>query len=506
MVTDLSGDASVPPITGQPGDAAALSGVASEAAVVETHISLLFFVGDRVYKLRKPVRFGFLDFRQRANRQADCQREVALNRRLAPDVYLGVADVAIGGELVDHLVVMRRMPENRRLATLAREGLALHDQLGQVAEALVSFHRAATRSPEISSAATGTSLRAGWEDNFTETEPFVGSVLDGELETEIRSLARHWIDGHGRLLDSRVASGRVCDGHGDLQADDIFCLDDGVRILDCIEFSDQLRYCDVIADVAFLAMDLERLGFPEAGAEILRRYQELSGDRFPGTLVHHYCASRAYVRAKVACLRSAQGLDGTEVEARRLQALALGHLRAARPTLVLVGGLPGSGKSTIAAGLGRARGMTVVRSDEIRRDTVQSTEDLAHGQGVGRYSPAATALVYHELLKRAEHLLKSGESVILDASWNDGRWRDEARELAERTSSELVELCCVADRKEAAERITRRLSERTDVSEATPEVREAMGASTDAWESAIVLDTSGTTPDQAVEQALRAFG
>ena len=118
-----------------------------------------------------------------------------------------------------------------------------------------------------------------------------------------------------------IASGCVCDGHGDLQAEDIFCLDDGVRILDCIEFSDKLRHCDVCADVTFLVMDLERLGNKEAAVQLLSEYQRLAGDQFPDTLIHHYCASHAYVRAKVACLRSAQGAAGAPAEARHLQAI-----------------------------------------------------------------------------------------------------------------------------------------------------------------------------------------
>jgi len=492
-------------IAGPPGGATEDAGDApSSTSVVETHISILFFVGDRVYKLRKPVQLGFVDFRQRAARAADCRREVTLNRRLAPDVYLGVADLVMAGAPVDHLVVMRRLPEGRRLATLAREGAVLDGWLQQIADVLVSFHRSADRSPEISAAGTGASLCAGWEANFAETDRFVGPVLDQAIEAELRPLALDWIAGREHLLGSRIAAGRVCDGHGDLQAEDIFCLDDGVRILDCVEFSDRLRYGDVIADVAFLAMDLERLGHADAGADFLRRYEEISGDQFPPSLIHHYCASRAYVRAKVACLRSAEGVDEARTQARQLQALALDHLRAARVVLVLVGGLPGSGKSTVAAGLAQARGMTVLRSDEIRQEG-GVVEEPAPGYGLGRYSRASRARVYQELVRRAESRLGSGDSVVLDASWQDAGWRDAARALAERTSSQLVELCCVVDPTEAVDRMRRRALAHTDPSEATAEVREAMRGSMDPWDTAIVVDTSHLAPDQAVDRALSAL-
>jgi hypothetical protein len=473
--------------------------------VVETHISLLFCVGDRVYKLRKPVQFGFLDFRDPEARRLDCEREIALNRRLAPDVYLGVADIEMNGETVDHMVVMRRMPETAKLAALARTGSDLDSSLRQVAEVLVSFHAKAARSPEISTAATATALRAGWEENFAETDSFVGTVLDDSIETEIRSLARGWTDGHASLLNERIAAGRVCDGHGDLQAEDIFILDDGVRILDCIEFSDRLRYCDVASDVAFLAMDLERLGRPDAAERFLLQYREISGDTVPESLTHYYCASRAYVRAKVCCLRWAQGADDEHAAVRLLHTLALEHLRKARAPLVLVGGLPGSGKSTLAAGLGTDRNWAVFRSDEIRRETGRLGEVGPSGYRVGRYSAEATDAVYRELLRRAERLLECGEPVVLDASWVSAFWRDQVRTIADRTASDLVELCCVAAPEEADRRLLRRLSHHGDVSEATPEVRAAMSRSMDPWASAVPIDTSASSPKAALDLAKEAI-
>jgi len=298
----------------------------------------------------------------------------------------------------------------------------------------------------------------------------------------------------------------VCDGHGDLQAEDIFCLDDGVRILDCLEFSDRLRYADVCADVAFLVMDLERLGHSEAASRFLHDYEELAADPFPDTLVHHYCASRAYVRAKVACLRSVQGDGDARLEAKRLQALALGHLRKARVRILLVGGLPGSGKSTLAAGLAAITGWKVLRSDEIRKGLDESAVGTpvsgAPGYLEGRYHPSVTAAVYQELFRRAEEALGLGESVVLDASWVDAAWRDAARSVADRTSSDLIQFCCDSSAEDAAARIVRRLSEDSDISEATPEVRSGMGRSMDPWPSAEHLDSSAMAPEDMVRQAL----
>ncbi len=338
-------------------------------------------MGDRVYKLRKSVQFDFLDFRLRTTRLQDCRREVALNRRLAPDVYLGVADLVMNGEPIDHMVVMRRMPDGRRLAELARQGADLDPWVHQVADVLVSFHRDADRSPEISADATADALDRIWRDSFRETDPFVGTVLDEEMDSGIRAMVPRWIRGRESLLETRIELGCVCDGHGDLQAEDIFCLDDGVRILDCVEFSDRLRHCDVCSDVMFLAMDLERLGCPVAASRLLADYQELAGSRFPDTLAHFYAASHAYVRAMVACLRSDLVGDAARSEARQLHALAFDHLRRAQVQLVLVGGPPGCGKSTLAAGLSGTAGWPVLRSDHIRRDS--SIEAMVPGFPIG---------------------------------------------------------------------------------------------------------------------------
>ena len=348
-------------------------------------------------------------------------------------------------------------------------------------------------------------LRADWEANFVETDRFVGQVLDDFDEAEIRWRALRWVDGREELFSERIASGRICDAHGDLQANDIFCIDDGVRILDCIEFSDQLRYVDVCADVAFLAMDLERLEYPEAAAQFLLDYQELADDRFPESLLHHYLAARAYVRAKVSCLQADQGAPGAVARARQFQRIARDHLRRTQVTLVLIGGLPGSGKSTLAGGLKEARGWTILRSDEIRKEARGSLgERIAHDPA-GRYGPDATDAVYGELLRQAEAALGRAKSVILDASWIDGRQREAARDVAARTSSELVELCCEVPAEEADRRILRRLAQGSSVSEATPDVREAMRRRMDPWDSATVIDTTLGETAEAVAAALVAL-
>ncbi len=472
----------------------------------ETHISVVFLVGDRAVKLKKPVRYPFIDLSTRELREAACRREVELNRRLAPDVYLGVADiVGPDGAVCDHLVVMRRMPDERRLSALVAGETESVDDMVQLARLLAAFHAGADRSPAIAAAGERDAVRSRWTAGFAEIRPFLGRVLDPDLEGEVEQLALDYLQGREKLFRSRIEAGNVVDGHGDLLADDVFMLPDGPRVLDCLEFDDQLRFGDVLADVAFLAMDLERLGAPELATRFLSAYRELSGETHPASLEHHYLAYRAHVRAKVACLR---GNPEGEDEARSLLEIALTHLRRSRVTLTLVGGDPGSGKSTLAAGVADRTGWAVLRSDEVRKDLagVGHTDRLANDVGEGAYSTRATSDTYAELLERARMLLEQGQSVVLDATWGRAGLRARAAALASETSSALVELRCEAPTAVREQRIAHRARYETDASDASVAVARALALQADPWPAATTVETSHPIDAARWAKLLRELG
>ncbi|WP_240196928.1 bifunctional aminoglycoside phosphotransferase/ATP-binding protein [Nonomuraea lactucae] len=387
------------------------------------------------------MNLGFLDFTTREARQAACRAEVELNRRLAPDVYEGVADVlGPDGQPCEHVVVMRRMPDERRLATLIRAGKPVEEHVRQIARVLASLHGSARRGPEIDRQGTRESLRSHWVASFEQVRALPGATLDADTMREIERLGMRFLDGRGRLFAVQIAEGRIVEGHGDLLAEDIFCLDNGPRILDCLEFDERLRSLDGLDDAAFLAMDLERLGSPRP-AEVF---------------LHGYAV-----------------------------------------TLVLVGGPPVTERSSLAIALADRLDYPILSSDRIGEELIRAAPDRgAPPDGtVEENGP-----VHHELLARSETLLAHGESVVLDASWADAGHRAQARDLAQRTFSDLVELRCTALPQLIAERLARRGGVPDTGQEA---ISTALAANTPPWPQAVEIDTSAG-PDQAVQRALDA--
>lgn len=459
------------------------------AAVHETHTAVVVLMGDRAYKTKKPVDLGFLDFSTPASRHDACAREVALNRRTAPDVYLGLGHLDQPGRPRETAVVMRRMPEDRRLSTLVSAGVPVTDELRAVARQLAVFHLRAARHPVLQQQAGRDALRQRWRDSIAQVLAL--HVVDAATVRRLAALVEAFLAGRTDLLDQRIAAGHVLDGHGDLQAEDVFCLADGPRVLDCLEFDDALRHVDQLDDAAFLAMDLERLGDAAAASAFLDTYVELTGDPAPAALRHHYVAYRAFVRAKVACLRVGQGDDAARRTADQLTKLALRHLEQGAVRLVLVGGLPGTGKTTLASAVADEHGFVVLSSDRIRKELAgippEQPAPAAYGEGL--YDVHATATTYSTLLDRARLLLARGESVVLDASWTDADTRAAAGVLAGEAHAELVEVRCYAP---AAVASTRLRTRRPGASDADARVADAMAAHEDGWPSATVVPTTGS--------------
>jgi uncharacterized protein len=474
---------------------------AATPAFVETHISTIFFDEDRAFKLAKRVSFPFLNTQDRAHRLELAERELELNRRFAPDVYLGLADVFERGELTDRMIVMRRLPAARRLSNLVDDP-EFDDCLRSVARRVAAIHVASEPLRDAPMATHG-QVAKNWADNFTALAPHVGSILDSDDFERAHRLANDYLTHRGDLFERRIGDGFVRDGHGDLVADDIYCLDDGPRILDCLAFDDDLRIGDVLNDIAFLVMDVHRLAGQRAAMSLMQWYHEFSNEQHPPSLAHHYVAYRAHVRAKIACLRSNSPNDGDARLAQSYHQLALHHLERARVRAILVGGGPGVGKTELAARLAAHFGYVRIATDEIRHDVTA----IPHGQhafaafGTGSYSPDVVRATYDEQRREAELLIKAGNGVVLDASWASESERDSFRTMARSCGAELVEIECRLDESVARERIARRLADPCNESDATPELVEILSSRRDPWPTAFGVSTLPPV-DDVVDDAI----
>lgn len=311
---------------------------AGDLRLIETHISWVVLAGRYAYKLKKPVNFGFLDFSTLERRLADCQDEVRLNRRLCPDLYLGVVAVTrqdgqfvVGGrgELAEPAVWMRRLPQTGMLTHLLATGAADAPLLRRVARRLARFHASAATGPGVDAYGAPATLRANWEENFQQTAPFLGRTLAATDYHAIAGYVLRFLADQDELLRARVAAGRIREGHGDLHAESVCVAGRRLYLFDCLEFNPRFRCADVAAEVAFLAMDLDRYARPDLAEAFVQAYVRASGDRDLPRLLDFYRCYRAYVRGKVLSFRLDQpGLSPEQAE--QVAAQARGYFELAR--------------------------------------------------------------------------------------------------------------------------------------------------------------------------------
>jgi len=465
---------------------AAYSYPASPIEVRQTHISVVYLAGPLVYKIKKPVDLGFLDFSSLEKRRHYCQEEVRLNRRLAPEVYLDVVPVTAGsagarfegsGDAIEWAVKMQRLPDDANMDSRLDRGLLDPSIVVDLAGRIASFHAAAEGGERIAAFGGFDVVAGNARENLQQVAPHVGTTISHAVFDRLQSLVEQSLEQNRDLIEARAKAGVPRDTHGDLRLDHVYFLPDrappaDVIVIDCIEFNERFRFADPVADMAFLVMGLLCRGRGDLARTFADAYFRASGDEAGRALLPFYVSYRAAVRGKVETVKLGEPeipraeRDAALVRARGLWLLALSAVERPdrRPALVLVGGLPGSGKSTLSADLAKEAGFTVIRSDVVRKQLAgvegSVTSGAAFEQGI--YSPTWTERTYAECLRRAEELLLAGGRVIVDASFGDDRRRKIFLEAANRLGVAGMFLHCQAPGDTIRDRLTARRGDASD--------------------------------------------
>ena len=440
--------------------------------LVQTQMSFIFLTGDYVYKVKKPVDLGFLDYTTLEKRLFFCRQEVELNRRLCPDIYLEVVPIVnrggqmyLGGKgkAIEYAVKMKQLPADRMMDKLLPQDLATEEMLARVADKLAAFHGKAATGPEISAYGKIEAIRINTDENFAQTEKYKDITIPAHNYQQIKDYSENFLVANKSLFTKRTKDGRIRDCHGDLHAAHV-CVTDGICIYDCIEFNDRFRYGDVASEVAFLAMDLDRFQRADLSQAFVAAYVKLSQDEELLKLLNFYKCYRAYVRGKVC---SFMFDDPLITDKENVLSVARGYFDLAyrytrdRPVLLIMAGLAGTGKTTVAQAISRSLGLTVITADVVRKRLagIPLTERRFEPFSGGIYSREFSQKTYDEMFAQGRQLLSRGQPVILDATFIIREGRLQAKKLADEMNADFAVVECRLDEEIVKQYLEQRLKE-----------------------------------------------
>jgi aminoglycoside phosphotransferase family enzyme/predicted kinase len=462
--------------------------------LIQTHASYVFLAAPYVYKVKKPVNFGFLDFSTLEKRRYFSKREISLNRRLSPAVHLGVVPIYLrqgtltfdaGGEVVEYAVKMRKLEERYFLSQLLKRNEVGNRELDRIVSTLKAFYESQKPGDDIVKWGRIEKLKISTRENFRQAEIFVGITISAPAFETIRLYTDDFYRRNARLFESRVRERRIGDCHGDLHLDHIHLTPTQLSIYDCIEFNDRFRFIDHANDIAFLAMDFDYQGRQDLSRYLTKRMADALGDRGILELMDFYKCYRAFVRGKVDSLQGAgtrlqRDRTNSRAHARRYFQLALQYaVCGSEPMVVIVMGRIGSGKSTMANSLGRELGWEVFSSDRTRKE-LAGAPLYKRGGAVARrrlYAEAMADRTYQALIRKAMKRALEGQSSILDATFSRRRRREMLKRRLERKG---LSYCFVETRAPEAivkRRLARRDGKSREISDARLEDFETLNRS-----------------------------
>ena len=461
----------------------------TELRVIETHASWVILTGAWVYKIKKAVNFGFLDYSTLEKRRSSCQEELRLNRRFAPQVYIDVIAIAgtfeqpslqAGGEPIEYAVRMRQFPQSGLLSTLAAQHALTAEHIDALAALVPAMHAAVSIADEHAGYGLPDDIHHWVMENFDHIRPALRKPQQRQQLDTLECWCRQEFDSKRILMGQRRGDGFVRECHGDLHLGNLAIIEGAITPFDGLEFNPQLRWIDVISEVAFLVMDIHDRGYPRLSSRLLNVYLQHTGDYSGLALLRYYLVYRALVRAKVAILRLAQArstLDEQDAwyEYASYMELASRYVEPPLPVLIITHGVSGSGKSFYAARLAEQLGAIQLRSDLERKRLhgYPAEADTQSGIKAGLYSAAASERTYGQLALLAGTVIGAGYPVIIDATFLQAARRERFRLLSRSLAVPFVLLHFEADRDTLHARIRSRQSAGEDPSEAGIKVLEA---------------------------------
>jgi uncharacterized protein len=475
--------------------------------LIQTHISYVLLTGDYAYKVKKPVNFGFLDFSTLELRQHFCEEELRMNQRSAPEIYLEVLPITqtdtqfqLGGNFapVEYTLKMRQFPQDALFLTLFEQGKLTETLIEELGKVVAQFHAQAPTNDYIRTFGEVSKVRQAFDENYQQSEKYIGGPQTQSQFEETKTYTDRFFAEQAELFNSRIQNNWIRECHGDLHLRNICLWQDKILLFDCIEFNEPFRFVDVMYDVAFAVMDLEARGRQDLGNAFLNTYIEQTGDWEGLQVLPLYLSRQAYVRAKVTSfLLDDLGVPAAEKEKAKETAahyykMAWEYTKGRQGTLILMSGVSGSGKSTVARSLARRTGALHIRSDAVRKHL--GGIPLYERGGADLYSPEMTQKTYGRLLELGIMLASAGFPVILDAKYDRVALRQDAIAQSQSHHLPLQILHCTAPEAVLRDRL---LSRTGDITDATADLLASQLAAAEPFTEAeqAYVKTLDTTQD-----------
>lgn len=458
--------------------------------LIQTHTSWVFLTGKYAYKVKKPVFFGFLDYTTLSAREHFCQEEFRINQILAPDIYFEVIPIVKQGQkimlkpragkyqVLDYALKMRELPQEAIMTNCLKRNKINYSDVGEIARIIANFHNESKSKPEFHKYGSPDIIKYNWDENFAQTEPFIGITISEKIFSEIKEKVEKFSKDHEVLFRKRTSDQKVKQCHGDLHSRNIF-IADKVYIFDCLEFNPRFAVSDVASEIAFFVMDLEFYRHKHLADFFVNRYLHYTNDWELLKVLDFYKCYRAYVRGKVTGFnlndRGMSKADKEQAKALAKQYFALAYKYAenlsAKSKLIMVMGLPGVGKTFLAQRLAEHISAYHLCSDIIRKEITNTPVEMHRFEGYGKgiYTREVSGKTYEEMNARAENYLSQGKSCIIDATFTWEKSRNEAKEMAQKQDAQFFLINCTCPERTVMARMKKREKE-FSLSDATPEI------------------------------------